>query len=107
MCLISISRKFWNSAHNCFEIDGEVLEKVRWALRRLAPGLGTWVIQRDLENLKSFGFKSEFKSLKYVAQAAKLRVIKTVVPDYYAKGRELDVVKMEYLRKPFGTWHER
>ena len=53
-----------------------------------------------------FGFKSEFKSLEYSAQAAKVRVITTVAQDYYAQRRELDVVDMEYLRRPFGTWHE-
>jgi hypothetical protein len=90
-----------------FEVDGEVLEKVRWALRRLASGPGTWAIQQDLENLKLFGFRAEFKSLEHTAQAAKLRVITTVAQDYYAKGRELDEVKMEHLRRPFGTWHER
>jgi hypothetical protein len=60
-----------------FEVDQEVFDKVQWAQRRLAPGPGTWAIKGDLENLKKFGFKSEFKSLRCDALAAKLRVIAT------------------------------
>jgi hypothetical protein len=40
------------------EVTEEVKFAMSWALRKLAPGPGNWISQRDLENLKSFGFKS-------------------------------------------------
>ena len=90
-----------------FEIDAEVVDKVLWGLRRLAPGPGTWTTRKDLENLKLFGFRSEARSLEHFADAAKLRIIATIASDYFEKCRELDGVCMEYLSRPFLTWHNR
>ena len=64
-----------------FMVDNRVRRTVSWALRRLAAGPGTWVVQIDLENLKIYGFRNEFRTIELTARASKLRVVDTVARD--------------------------
>jgi hypothetical protein len=88
-----------------------VTERVRtamgWAMRRLASGPGTWFMQRDLENLVSFGLKAEFRTIEMTARAAKLRVLMDVAKDAATQQDELERTQSEYLRRPFGVWHSK
>ena len=56
------------------QVTPGVIAKENAALRKLAPGPGNWIMPRDLEHLKQFGFPAEFRTILITAAAAKLRV---------------------------------
>ena len=76
-----------------------------WALRRLAPGPGNWILDKDLINLRSYGMRQEFADPQVLCMAAKLRVVKFVVPDVAARYQQLLQTQSEYFGRPFGNWH--
>ena len=88
-----------------------VTERVRsligWAMRKVASGPGSWVLQRDLENLTSFGFKVEFRTIELTAQASKLRVLAEEAKDAAEQQEDLERTQAEYWRRPFGAWHSK
>ena len=52
-----------------------VLDAELWALRRVAPGPGRWILPRELWRLRSgFGFSFRFRSISWSALAAQARV---------------------------------
>ena len=87
------------------EVTEEVQLAMSWALRKLGPGPGTRISQRDLENLKSFGFKNEFKTIALTARAAKLRVVEPVAADVTQKCGELGRTLADSWARPFGASH--
>ena len=74
-------------------------------LRKLAPGPGNWLIQKDLCNLTKFGMKGEFAHPSWMAAASKLRVSEYVIKDFANLHKSLEQVHSEYYRRPFGQWH--
>lgn len=89
-------------------IPSELHTRYEEALRRLAPGPGGWVTLNDLTNLTSaYSFPLEFPDLRWVADAAKLRVIDGLARDCQKKARELEEYQTTYFRRPFGRWHQR
>ena len=87
------------------EIDVAVQNAIDAALRKLAPGPGTWVTVRDLEHLKAFGMKHQFRTLDCTSKAAKLRVAASIAADCGEQREALQRSLMEDLRRPFGSWH--
>ena len=73
--------------------------------RKLAPGPGNWLIQKDLCNLTKFGMKGEFAHPSWMAAASKLRVSEYVIKDFANLHKSLEQVHSEYYRRPFGQWH--
>jgi hypothetical protein len=77
-------------------------------LRRLAPGPGNWVTFNDLSHLQSaYSFPLEFPDLRWVADAAKLRVIEHFARDCHKKAKELEECQLRHFRRPFGHWHKQ
>jgi hypothetical protein len=88
-------------------VDDKVTDALQRCMRLLASGPGNWVELRDLENLKRYGLPANLRTISSTSQAAKLRLLATVASDAQERCRELDIVQMECLRRPFGTWHRR
>ena len=77
-------------------------------LRRLAPAPGTWVTRNDLMHLRSaYSFPLEFPDLRWMAAAAKLRVIEQLARDCRKKAKDLEALQLHHFRRPFGNWHRR
>ena len=53
-----------------------ILDAESKALRKLAPGPGNWIVQRDVENLAQLGFKYDLRTIFGTAMAAKLPVMR-------------------------------
>ncbi|CAK0811733.1 unnamed protein product [Prorocentrum cordatum] len=88
------------------DLPGDMDNIFSWALRRLAPGPGNWIMPEDLCNLReAFGIKFSFAQPRCVARAAKLRVIETVAPDCKERVEELRMLDGGVLQGPFGSWH--
>jgi len=79
-----------------------ILDAESKALRKLAPGPGNWIVQRDLENLTQLGFKYDFRTISSTAMAAKLRVMKDTAPDAKAKRDQLRNAYLDAAFRPFG-----
>jgi hypothetical protein len=88
-------------------IGEKVTEATTRSMRKLASGPGNWVELRDLENLTAYGLPADMRTIGTTAKAAKLRVAMTIASDARTKCRDLEVVQMEFLRRPFGTWHQQ
>ena len=53
----------------------EVLKADAWALRRLAPGSGNWIMPTDLQHFKhNYGLPFDFPGFCNMALSAKMRV---------------------------------
>eukprot|EP00973_Karenia_brevis_P028615 3944939-Karenia_brevis.AAC.1 len=61
-----------------------------WAMRKLAPGPGSWITQQDVENLQCLGFKHSFRTIDITGWAAKLRIIATTAEDVQEMSTMLD-----------------
>jgi hypothetical protein len=86
-------------------VTDQVRSMVSWAMRRLAPGPGNWVLQKDLENLTFFGFKIEFRTIESTARAAKLRMLTDVASDATQRQEDIERVQADFFNRPFGAWH--
>eukprot|EP00973_Karenia_brevis_P085291 11837206-Karenia_brevis.AAC.1 len=71
-----------------------------WAMRKLAPGLGSWITRQDLENRQCFGFKNSFRTIYITGRAAKLRIIATTAEDVQEMSTMLDRVQQLHGHKP-------
>ena len=87
------------------KVSDQVMADHAVALRRLAPGPGNWCTIADLENLRSFGFPCEFRTIDKTARAAKLRLVEKSLPDLQQLYEELTDVQVNHLQRPFGDWH--
>ena len=83
----------------------ELLHHFRSGLRRLAPGPGNWVMDKDLVNLTKFGFVSEFPHPLWMPMAAKLRVTTFAITNALAMHKELMELQLDHPQRPFGGWH--
>ena len=89
-------------------VHEEVLESERAALRKLAPGPGNWSAANALENLSQFGIGTGFRTIELTFYAAKLRVIRDLgLAHVSSKAESIRTVQADYLRRPFGMWHNR
>ena len=79
-----------------------ILDAESKALRKLAPGPGNWIVQRDLENLTQLGFKYDFRTISSTAMAAKLWVMKDTALDAKAKRDQLRNAYLDAAFRPFG-----
>ena len=52
------------------EVPAEVETAMGWALRKLAPGPGTWATRKDLENPTEYGQQQGFRTITCTARAA-------------------------------------
>jgi hypothetical protein len=78
------------------------------ALRKLAPGPGTWISFEDLEHPGMFGVGNGFKQISHTAQAAKLRLLHTLGGRYCRqKKQQILEAHANYFCRPFGAWHYR
>ena len=112
---------FWNSLYyNTFVVPtlefvaqlelvyAEVVEAETRALRKLAPGQGTWISAEDQEHLGLYGIGNGFRSISHTARAAKLRLLHSLGGTYCRHRKErILVAQSNYLRRPFGIWHNR
>ena len=87
------------------DVDKDVSDAMDWAMRQLAAGPGTWATRRDLENLTSYGFKDEFRTIENTARAAKMRIVATVAKDVFNRNEEILLSQAESLNRPFRSWH--
>lgn len=87
------------------DVDKGVSDAMDWAMRQLAAGPGTWATRRDLENLTSYGFKDEFRTIENTARAAKMRIIATVAKDEFNRSEEILLSQAESLNRPLRSWH--
>lgn len=89
-------------------VYAEVVEAETRALRKLAPGPGTWISAEDLEHLGLYGIGNGFRSISHTAKAAKLRLLHSLGGTYCRHRKErILVAQSNYLRRPFGIWHNR
>ena len=110
----------WNSIHyNSFvvttlefvaqleRVSGDVLDSEQAALRKFAPGPGTWVSIEDLENLDQFGIGTGFRTIALTAKAAKLRLMRDLGPQIFCdKAESIKVAQRDSFKRPFGKWHQ-
>ena len=84
----------------------DLMDHFRAALRRMIPGPGNWISDKDLTNLTEFGFKVEFPHPLWMPMAAKIRVLRSMVPEAKKKAQELREVHSNVFRRPLGSrWH--
>ena len=88
-------------------VDDRVVIAEQWALRKLAPGPGMWIMPADLENLTVLGHPMALRSIVHTAMASKLRICATIARDSRRRHRELDNVLLDNLRRPLGDWHSQ
>jgi hypothetical protein len=110
----------WNSIYyNTFMVTtlefiaqlADVPEKVEAAenaaLRKLAPGPGTWITKGDLENLDLFGIGQGFRTIEITGKAAKLRLMNDLGDNRIREQAErIRYAQSNSLRRPFGRWHD-
>lgn len=85
-----------------------IMDSFEKALRKLAPGPGSWASMADLCNLESaYKFRGEFRDPRWTALASKLRVVETVAKDCKQRRDELLQLQTDHIRRPFPLWHKR
>ena len=78
------------------------------ALRKLAPGPGSWISREDLENLHLFGIGQGFRTIELTAKASKLRLMRDLGVTHVQKQAErIRLAQLDSLCRPFGRWHSR
>jgi hypothetical protein len=88
-------------------VSGDVLDSELAALRKFAPGPGTWVSIEDLENLDQFGIGTGFRTIALTAEAAKLRLMQDLGPKILCdKAESIKVAQRDSFKRPFGQWHQ-
>ena len=84
----------------------EVINAEASAMRRLAPGPGTWILQNDLEHLKQYGIGNGFRLIGLTAYAAKLRLMSELgCKRLNMMDEQLRIARSNFLARPFGAWH--
>ena len=85
----------------------DLLSRFQAALRRLVPGPGKWIPDRDLVNLKQLGFYNEFVHPVWMIMAAQLRVSQLCVANVHDMHQKLLVIQSDHFRRQLGEWHSR
>lgn len=107
MCLATFAYKMYIHSLLGFvaqlcEPPPDLLQRFCAGLRRLAPGPGNWVMDKDLVNLKKLGFAIEFPHPLWMLMAAKLRVTTFVITNVVAMHKEFMDLQLEHPQRPFG-----
>ena len=81
-------------------------EHIGESLVLLASGPGKWTTQADLANLAEvYGFPCSFRDARYLAKAAKLRIVSMLAQDCGTKVNELVGCWLTRSFRPHGNWH--
>ena len=75
------------------------------SLRRLVPGPGNWIAEKDLVNLSQYGCRLEFPHPAMMAMSVKLMVSQMVVANANELHDEFKELQSEIYRRPFGQRH--
>ena len=55
------------------DLAAALVDRFHWALRRLVPGPGNWIMHKDLIHLRAYGMHQEFCDVSALCMAFKLR----------------------------------
>jgi hypothetical protein len=78
------------------------------ALRKLAPGPGTWISREDLEHLHMFGIGPGFRTIGHTAKAAKRRLMRDLgFAEVKKQAERIQFEQLDSIWRPFGNWHNQ